>query len=235
MGYVLALAQVVLHSNLAVALLSPTPKSSLETPANTAAVETNNVAAMIKEITTSDYTPLDVKEIVVDTGRIAFPISGNMNITLLDGDYASDYAYKLLPGAQLTVGNGATLTLNNKFVVYKESDIVYSGTNEKYPSGMGDAVLQIGNGGTLIINGAFGGKVTGNGGATVRVGNSAQMSASVTEGTGSKEVSITTVDFIYTVTSTINNTAQLISGDGSVADMQTGVVYKYNGATWVVS
>lgn len=175
------------------------------------------------------------KEIVVDTGRIAFPISGNMNITLLDGDYASDYAYKLLPGAQLTVGNGATLTLNNKFVVYKESDIVYSGTNEKYPSGMGDAVLQIGNGGTLIINGAFGGKVTGNGGATVRVGNSAQMSASVTEGTGSKEVSITTVDFIYTVTSTINNTAQLISGDGSVADMQTGVVYKYNGATWVVS
>ena len=135
----------------------------------------------------------------------------------------------MMPGATLTLKN-ATLTLNKKFLVYTEDDINYSGTNEKYPQGRGDAALTVGENSTLVINGAFGGVVRGAGGS-VQTGAGAAMSAQATEGTGDKSGTLI-IKFTYTATSTINNIAQLMNENGTLTNMEAGKTYTYTNGTW---
>ena len=182
------------------------------------------------------------KNIKMSTSGVAFPITGTLDVFLKNGVYSSDYGYKLLPGATLSVEN-ATLTLNNKFIIYKNGDIKPAGS-EKYTQGRPDGILTIKAGSTLIVNSSFGGIVSGEEGAILQMSSSATNKAQASEGTGSYSIVYLTIfgqvtsipeaiKFNYTETSPdINNTAQLKNNDGTLTDMVVGSTYTFNGSIW---
>ncbi len=176
-------------------------------------------------------------KIILSTGVVAFPISGTLDLVLQNGEYSSDYAYKLVPGANVSLVDGATLTLNNNMLVYTDSelygyDIDYSGKDEKYTQGRGDAVLFVDGTSKLVINKGFGGMVSAAKEAIVDINASATTNVTAREGYGNYDISGLSLVFNFTPTSTISNTAQLKNNDGTLTDMVVGSTYTFNGSIW---
>ena len=173
-------------------------------------------------------------KIILSTGVVAFPITGTLDLVLQDGEYSSDYAYKLVPGANVSLVNGATFTLNNNVLVYTDSDINYSGKDERYTQGRGDAVLFVDGTSKLVINKGFGGMVCAQKDAIVDLNASATTNVTAREGYGNYDIEILGLSLVFnfTPTSTITNTAQLKNKDGTLIDMVVGGTYTFNGSIW---
>ena len=168
----------------------------------------------------------------ISTGAVAFPITGTIDLILENGEYTSDYGYKILPGATFTVQNNATLTLTNSVkgtIVYKESDIDYKGSNEKYPSGRADGKFIVGNNATVNINGSFGGEILGIKEAInskLVISSSATLNVYTEEGTGTLKNNYINVELTYTATSKITEYA---NGElyGGSDNFTAGKTYEY--------
>ena len=175
---------------------------------------------------------VSIASVKMDTGKILFPIDGDTDIVLANGNYSSNYGYKLMPGATFTVGSGATFDANGEIVIYKESDITYPSATgvaaELYPKGRGDAQFIVA--GSLNINGTFGGHVSGISGAKVTV-NTANLTGESKEGYGTKEGSFS-FTFHFHATSNISNRAQLKYGD-ILTDMVNGTTYTMTDEGWI--
>lgn len=137
----------------------------------------------------------------IDTKSSISPLPYNVDVVLESGNYDINYGFAILPGANITVGNGATLNVGNTtsttFIVY---DGLYDHTSTGSPVTYGQAVkdrypttdmlkdngfsatggLIVADGGTLNIgaNASFGGIVQTNGGSgTITVDSSATLNA----------------------------------------------------------
>lgn len=155
----------------------------------------------------------------VDTAGVTFPLPYNYDIVLLNGEYAIEYDFSLLPGASLTVGHEATLTVGSttatQFTVYdglfdhRDYDdetfnpISYHTVSQyTYPNtqrlqaqcfgGNGTANLIV-DGGTLKLgaNVTFGGLVQTTGSGSLAVESGAKLESTVQYGvTGSETYGI---------------------------------------------
>lgn len=183
-------------------------------------------------------------KVTIKSGVVTFPITGTLDLIFENGEYFSKYGYKFLPGSTLLLRNNAHLTLDNKIVgindtvkgsiIYTNADMIASdvpegtGINGYYPKDLPDAILKIGNGCSLIIEGSFGGLVHGEKGASVQIGESASLSAKAIEGVGGKSLLTTT----FTLTAEIIHDLQL---NGFNEDLVVGKTYTYTESGWVVA
>ncbi len=202
---------------------------------------------------TVGYPPLISATIHMRSGLVAFPITGGLDVVLEAGTYTSQYGYKILPGATLTLQNDAHLTLTNTgkgTIVYTQDDITYAdnysstgfepqyatvGKWEYYAPDQGDGIFKVGAGCSLTVEGAFGGVVSGEEGAMVILSSAASLQTTFYEGWGDNEIVSylpPKMTFTFEYTSTINNIAQLKNTDGTLVDMVTGTTYTFTGGVW---
>ena len=102
-----------------------------------------------------------VSSTTVSTQNIfAFPIPYNWDITLAKGDgnctgnFSLECNFKVMPGASLTVGEGATLTTNGNLYIY--DGLIQSGmSGHYYPSAEQLTAAGYNTNGTFIVNGTL--------------------------------------------------------------------------------
>lgn len=203
-------------------------------------VKGERVTIRINGGATGGDTTFDIKVATataeISSGAVSFPITGTVDLILESGNYSSDYGYKLLPGATFTLQNNANLTLSNVvkgFTVYKTSDINYSGSGEKYPSGRPDGKFVVKGDSSLYVTGSFGGEIIGEKGAVVDISSTAKVSTNSIEGSGSLDTSKLTTGFV--VTSNITEYANGEMYPGANGNFATGQTYLHNGSYWVGS
>ena len=167
------------------------------------------------------------KDITIGSGVVMFPVTGGLDIIFENGEYTAQYGYKILPDGAVYLKNNATLTLNNSTrgtVVYEGTDI-HAHENQMYATDLPDGKIVVGNGCTLKINGKFGGKISGEEGATVVIGDSAALTATTEESYGARN----SLTFNYTVINTITHAATFESSETAIED---GATYKFQDGTW---
>lgn len=106
---------------------------------------------------------LDVAGTILSTADYVYPINGIYDFTLSGGDYTFTESYKFMPGATMTVGSGATLTINSdKTVVFYDSfrpSDPANTDNTQYPASRGAALLKLEEGAKLDNKGSFAGTI----------------------------------------------------------------------------
>ena len=166
------------------------------------------------------------KTFVMNSSYVVFPVDKTIDITLKDGIYSSRYSYKFMPGSKLTVGDNATLTLDGEISLY---------TTEHMNNGsIGDAVIEICSNGKMVLNGTFGGVITGKAGANVSTGVNFVSCVEILEGAGSMSLDGFNIAFGFTPTLQTSVMAQLLHNEG-VQDMAAGNTYIYGDSGWAVS
>lgn len=175
------------------------------------------------------YTSIKVAvfkcEITMSSEKVFFPIDGRIDITLENGaTFTQDYSFKFMPGATLTVKEGATYNLNGQTIMYDHTFTDISTC--PYPgAARGDAVITVN--GTMNINGAFGGNILSSGGGVVNTGASATLTGITSkEGTGSNSTSgiyvVVTYEEVCSVTKAVT-----LSG----VQAEKGKTYRYDATT----
>ena len=179
------------------------------------------------------YTSLQIivvaRPVDVNSQKVYFPINGQTDIVVNSGTFTQSYSFKMLPGARLFVNEGAVYNLNGKLITYKEG---FTGIeHDPYPSGRGDAKVII-NGGTMNINGSFGGDIYGQVSGVVNVASSAIINNVLSkEGTGTMDEGLNVIlTFIPNQNQTRNMT--LYNGNGVVNSVATGTTYTYTNGSW---
>lgn len=195
---------------------------------------------------------ITVMSITVSMADVSFPISWKYDIVVGDGNTATSlstqYDYKVLPGANITVNKNATLTLTGTAIVYDYfKDVAIDGFG--YPS---ESAANLVVNGTLNLNGSFGGNIqTTQNGAKVVVGSSTTLSVTSKEGNKGdtlKAEALIGIGMKFTTVYTITETARFGAGtytesidsngyvtrsySGGTA-LEKGKTYTYNGSNWV--
>ena len=175
------------------------------------------------------YTNLKITvfkcEITMSSQKVFFPVDGRTDITLEDGaTFTQDYLFKFMPGATLTVKEGATYNLNGQTILYDHTFTDISTC--PYPgAARGDAVITVN--GTMNINGAFGGNILSTGGGVVNTGASATLTGITSkEGTGSNSTSGIYVVVTYEEVCSVTKAATL-----SGVQAEKGKTYRYDATT----
>ena len=175
------------------------------------------------------------------------PIPGNFAITISSGTtvISDDVAMKLLPGASVVTLPGTTVDLNGKLYVYSNMNVVsfsdgataWKDGSTGYPvsgnkvensyrvkptlgyTATTAAVFRVA--GMLNINAGatFGGEITGDGVAQIKVASDVSLSDSIKENTSGSS------------TNNANFTAKLSIG-GTLTNMEAGKTYTYTNGTW---
>ena len=178
------------------------------------------------------YTAISLKvatsTIHMSSQKVFFPICGKTDMVIKSGTFTQKFMYKLMPGATLTVENGATFNENGKMVVYTGDfkDV----TDVHYPSGLGDAKLTVN--GTLNINGSFGGKVLSTKAGRVVVGANATITDVYSpEGQGGVK-SGTTTTYKPLDQAMTTKSLEFVDADNSPVAAETNKTYNYNNGTW---
>lgn len=178
------------------------------------------------------YTAISLKvatsTIHMSSQKVFFPICGKTDMVIKSGTFTQKFMYKLMPGATLTVENGATFNENGKMVVYTGDfkDV----TDVHYPSGLGDAKLTVN--GTLNINGSFGGKVLSTKAGRVVVGANATITDVYSpEGQGGVK-SGTTTTYKPLDQAMTTKSLEFVNADNSPVAAETNKTYNYNNGTW---
>lgn len=128
--------------------------------------------------------------VLISTEDCGFPLPYNLAMTLKNGDYTIPHHLRVMPGSALTVGRGATLTVNGSLYALDGltqgtmSGVCYP-TAEQLQSGGFPANGQlVVDGGKLVIasGAAFGGVVQSTGSGSLSIAAGAQLTNDVQDG-----------------------------------------------------
>lgn len=186
------------------------------------------------------------------TASCLLGIPYNFSFKFVTGEYNLNMQYKVLPGATFTVGEAATVNINNNFIVYTKdfNDVNATGSVSPYPSMEKDGVLFVQ--GTLKFGhctyedtilgfipvtktrwAAFGGLITGENGATVVFGSDSSVKDSDDNTTAAKlKVSSTEMKDQSNAGEPITKTAQL---NGYSEEISAGKTYIFRDGAWNIS
>lgn len=121
----------------------------------------------------------------IDSADYFVPFSNFFNLNILTGNINIQEKVKLLPGSSVIVGEDATVTFNNGFIILEsaynpnpnnssQKIYYYDSTNSKVPA-------KFINNGTIIINSSFGGKIqaseNGNTNSKIIVNNASSVTS----------------------------------------------------------
>ena len=161
------------------------------------------------------------------SGEMVLAIPYTYNFNIKDGAKVTvNQAYKIMPGAVVTVENGGTVDITSTGTLYVYDGLIQAQKSGKlYPSadvldkfGFAKSGMLYVNG-TLNIDGAFAGIVQGNNnGGTIVVGNNANV--------GTQKI-IDGANGGYTNNETIFNMTGRVYGLNSLVELEKGKTYKY--------
>ena len=123
----------------------------------------NSALTLVGQNVSTDSNPLNAEKAMLYT------IDGDMKLNLHSGKYSVEKGFKLLPGFEMNVADGASLTIASDATLaflsekYIEIDSRFNGASAtKYPADRSAARLNIENGATVNVYGTLVGNVSGN-------------------------------------------------------------------------
>ena len=133
---------------------------------------------------------MDVLGVQISTGKCGFPLPYNLSMTLKNGSYSIPNHLRVMPGAALTVGRKATLTVGGSLYVLdglkqgSMSGVRYASTEQLQNSGFSACGELTVDGGKLVVsNGAsFGGVVQSTGSGSISIAEGALLTNNVQDG-----------------------------------------------------
>ena len=133
---------------------------------------------------------MNVLGIQISTGKCGFPLPYNLSMTLKNGSYNIPNHLRVMPGAALTVGRKATLTVDGSLYVLdglkqgSMSGVRYASTEQLKNSGFSACgELTVDDGKLAVNSGAsFGGVVQSTGSGTVSIAEGASLTNNVQDG-----------------------------------------------------
>ena len=126
----------------------------------------------------------------ISTENCGFPLPYNMAMTLKNGEYAIPHHLRVLPGAALTVGRNATLTVSGSLYALDGlkqgpmSGVSYATTEQLQSGGFSASGQLIIDSGTLAVSSgaAFGGVVQSTGSGSISIAEGANLTNTVQDG-----------------------------------------------------
>lgn len=133
---------------------------------------------------------MNVLGVQISTGECGFPLPYNLSMTLKNGSYNIPNHLRVMPGAALTVGRKATLTVGGSLYVLdglkqgSMSGVRYASTEQLKNSGFSACGELTVDGGKLAVNSgaSFGGVVQSTGSGTVSIAEGASLTNNVQDG-----------------------------------------------------
>ena len=133
---------------------------------------------------------MNVLGVQISTKNCGFPLPYNMAMTLNSGEYAIQHHLRVMPGAALTVGRKATLTVGGSLYVLdglkqgSMSGVRYASTEQLKNSGFSACGELTVEGGKLVVNSGafFGGVVQSTGSGSISIAESAVLTNDVRDG-----------------------------------------------------
>lgn len=133
---------------------------------------------------------MDVLGVQISTGKCGFPLPYNLSMTLKNGSYNIPNHLRVLPGAALTVGRKATLTVGGSLYVLdglkqgSMSGVRYASTEQLKNSGFSACGKLTVDGGKLAVSSgaSFGGVVQSTGSGAISIAEGASLTNNVQDG-----------------------------------------------------
>ncbi len=177
---------------------------------------------------------MKVVSVTLNTSSVAFPLSWRFKINLYDGNYTMTNAFKLMPGAELTVQKGATLTVDSLNIYDSNwSDTAGVSSQSVYKASAGAPKLIVR--GTLISNNALGGIVySDTNDAIVQVKGSISASTNEVVGKSGDKFTASAVSNSLCLKSATNIDEAISTGTfASSVDGSSSSTYKMINGLWV--
>lgn len=184
----------------------------------------------------------------IKTSDVLLPLSFAYDVTIASGKTVLPTQFKLLPGAKLTVAQGATLELDyagqTAYLLTKRALIVYEAQDWQdatnagyfvYPRGKASAQFVVNGTFNVTKGSSFGGKIASSvNGAKVSFANGSTILVESNEGwarrTGSNPILASSYE--STITYTETREAELVGANGNAAKAAANTAYTYNGSAW---
>lgn len=133
---------------------------------------------------------MNVLGVQISTGKCGFPLPYNMAMTLTNGSYSIPNHLRVMPGAALTVGRKATLTVGGSLYVLdglkqgSMSGVRYASTEQLKNSGFSVCGKLTVDGGKLAVSSSasFGGVVQSTGSGSISIAEGASLTNKVQDG-----------------------------------------------------
>ena len=133
---------------------------------------------------------MNVLGVQISTKNCGFPLPYNMAMTLNSGEYAIQHHLRVMPGAALTVGRKATLTVGGSLYVLdglkqgSMSGVRYASTEQLKNSGFSACGELTVEGGKLVVNSGafFGGVVQSTGSGAISIAEGESLTNNVQDG-----------------------------------------------------
>ena len=133
---------------------------------------------------------MNVLGVQISTGKCGFPLPYNMAMTLTNGSYNIPNHLRVMPGAALTVGRKATLTVGGSLYVLdglkqgSMSGVRYASTEQLKNSGFSVCGELTVDGGKLAVSSSasFGGVVQSTGSGSISIAEGASLTNKVQDG-----------------------------------------------------
>lgn len=133
---------------------------------------------------------MNVLGVQISTGECGFPLPYNLSMTLKNGSYNIPNHLRVMPGAALTVGRKATLTVGGSLYALDGlkqgpmSSVSYATMEQLKNGGFSASGQLIVDGGTLAVssNAAFGGVVQSTGSGAISIAEGASLTNNVQDG-----------------------------------------------------
>ena len=133
---------------------------------------------------------MNVLSVQISTGKCGFPLPYNLSMTLKNGSYNIPNHLRVMPGAALTVGRKATLTVDGSLYVLdglkqgSMSGVRYASTEQLKNSGFSACGELTVDGGKLAVNSgaSFGGVVQSTGSGSISIAEGASLTNNVQDG-----------------------------------------------------
>ena len=133
---------------------------------------------------------MNVLGVQISTGKCGFPLPYNLSMTLKNGSYNIPNHLRVMPGAALTVGRKATLTVDGSLYVLdglkqgSMSGVRYASTEQLQNSGFSACGELTVDGGKLAVSSgaSFGGVVQSTGSGSISIAEGALLTNNVQDG-----------------------------------------------------
>ena len=177
---------------------------------------------------------MKVVSVTLNTSSVAFPLSWRFKIGLNNGSYSMGNTFKMMPGAELTVQKGATLTVDTLNIYdanWSDTAGVSSQTEYKASAGAPKLIVR----GTLISNDALGGIVySDTNDAIVQVKGSISVSTNEVIGKSGDKYTASAVSNSLCLKSATNIDEAISTGTfASSVDGESSSTYKMVNGVWV--